>query len=131
MGGQIPLSVGNLPGAPLAAVKSGRLRGVGVTSAKRSPRAPDVPTFAEAGVPGFDVAVWYGICAPAGIPGPIIAKFNAGLVKVLAAPELKTRMEDQGIDVMSSTSAEFAAYAKTETVKWAKVVKDAGLTGDQ
>ncbi|MCE9640457.1 MAG: tripartite tricarboxylate transporter substrate binding protein, partial [Betaproteobacteria bacterium] len=65
MGGQIPLSVGNLPGGPLAAVKSGRVTGVGITSAKRAPRAPEVPTFAEGGVPGYDVSSWYGICAPA------------------------------------------------------------------
>ena len=104
MGGQMPLSVGNLPGGPLAAIKSGRLRGIGVTTATRSPRAPDVPTFAESGVPGYDVASWYGICAPAGLPKPVHAKLNAGLVKVLSSPDLKGRMEDQGIDVKPSSS---------------------------
>src|SRR5450759_11143 len=127
MGGQMPLSVGNLPGGPLAAIKSGRLRGVGITTAKRNPRAPDVPTFAEAGVPGYDVASWYGICAPAGVPKPILAKLNAGLVKVLNSPELQKRMEDQGIDVTPSTPEQFLAHVKSETLKWAKVVKDAGL----
>ncbi len=131
IGGQIPLSVGNLPGGPLAAVKAGRLTGVGVTSAKRSPRAPEVPTFAEGGVPGYDVSSWYGICAPAGLPKAVLAKLNAGLVKVLSAPELKARMEDQGIDVMPSTTEEFVRYVKAETVKWARVVKEAGLVGDQ
>jgi len=130
MGGQIPLSVGNLPGGPLAAVKSGRVTGIGVTSAKRAPRAPEVPTFAEGGVPGYDVSSWYGICAPAGLPKAVHAKLNAGLVKVLSSPDLKARMEDQGIDVMPSTSEAFVAYVKTETVKWAKVVKEAGLVGD-
>ena len=131
IGGQIPLSVGNLPGGPLAAVKAGRLTGVGVTSAKRSPRAPEVPTFAEGGVAGYDVSSWYGICAPAGLPKAVAAKLNAGLVKVLSSPDLKARMEDQGIDVAPSTQEEFVAFVKTETAKWAKVVKEAGLVGDQ
>ena len=131
MGGQIPLSVGNLPGGPLSAIKSGRVIGVGITSAKRSPRAPDVPTFAEGGVPGYDVSSWYGICAPAGLPKPVAAKLNAGLVKVLSSPDLKLRMEDQGIDVMPSTMEEFVAFVKQETVKWKKVVTEAGLVGDQ
>jgi tripartite-type tricarboxylate transporter receptor subunit TctC len=130
MGGQMPLSVGNLPGGPLAAIKSGRLRGVGITTAKRNPRAPDVPTFAEAGVPGYDVASWYGICAPAGVPKPILAKLNADLVKVLNSPELQQRMEDQGIDVTPSTPEQFLAHVKSETLKWAKVVKDAGLAAE-
>jgi tripartite-type tricarboxylate transporter receptor subunit TctC len=130
MGGQMPLSVGNLPGGPLAAIKSGRLRGIGITTAKRNARAPDVPTFAEAGVPGYDVASWYGICAPAGVPKPILAKLNAGLVKVLNSPELQQRMEDQGIDVTPSTPEQFLAHVKSETLKWAKVVKDAGLAAE-
>ena len=131
IGGQIPLSVGNLPGGPLAAVKAGRLTGVGVTSAVRSPRAPEVPTFAEGGVPGYDVSSWYGICAPAGLPKAVAGKLNAGLVKVLSSPDLKARMEDQGIDVTPSTQEEFLAFVKEETAKWKKVVKEAGLVGDQ
>ena len=131
IGGQIPLSVGNLPGGPLTAIKSGRLRGVGVTTAKRSPRAPDVPTFAEGGVPGYDVSSWYGICAPAGLPKAVHARLNAGLVKVLSAPDLQQRMEEQGIDVKPSTSEAFIAFVKAETAKWVKVVNDAGLKGDQ
>ena len=130
MGGQIPLSIGNLPGGPLAAVKSGRLRGVGVTTAKRSARAPEVPTFAEGGVAGYDVAGWYGICGPAGLPKPVLAKFNAGLVKVLGSTDMQQKLGDQGIDVVASTPAEFLAYVKNEMTKWAKVVKEAGLVGD-
>jgi tripartite-type tricarboxylate transporter receptor subunit TctC len=130
MGGQIPASVGNLPGGPLAAIKSGRVRGVGVTTAKRNPRAPEVPTFSESGVPGYDVASWYGICAPAGLPKPILAKLNSGLVKVLSSPDLQQRLGDQGIDVTPSTPEQFVAHVKAETVKWARVVKEAGLVGD-
>ena len=131
IGGQIPLSVGNLPGGPLQAIKAGRLKGVGVTSAKRSPRAPDVPTFAEGGVPGYDVSSWYGICAPAGLPKAVLAKFNQGLVKILSSPDMQQRMGDQGIDVTPSTPEQLREHAKLELVKWAKVVKEAGLTGDQ
>jgi tripartite-type tricarboxylate transporter receptor subunit TctC len=130
MGGQMPLSVGNLPGGPLAAIKSGRLRGVGITTAARNPRAPDVPTFAEGGVAGYDVASWYGICAPAGVPKPILAKLNAGLVTILNSPELRQRMEDQGIDVTPSTPGQFLAHVKAETLKWAQVVRDAGLAAE-
>src|SRR5688572_15659261 len=76
MGGQIPASVGNLPGGLLAAIKAGRVRALGVTSAKRNPQAPDIPTFAEGGVPGYDVSSWYGICTQAGVPRPILAKLT-------------------------------------------------------
>jgi tripartite-type tricarboxylate transporter receptor subunit TctC len=130
MGGQIPLSIGNLPGGPLAAVKSGRLRGVGVTTAKRSPRAPEVPTFAEGGVAGYEVAGWYGICGPAGLPKNVLAKFNEGLVKVLGSSDMQQKLGDQGIDVAPSSPEQFQTYVKAEMVKWAKVVKDAGLVGD-
>jgi tripartite-type tricarboxylate transporter receptor subunit TctC len=127
MGGQIALSTGNLPGGPLAAIKAGKVTGLGVTTAKRNARAPEIPTFAEGGVAGYEVAAWYGICAPAGIPAGIVAKLNAGIVKVLGSPELQRRMEDQGIDVTPSTPAQFGAHVKAETVKWARVVKSAGL----
>jgi tripartite-type tricarboxylate transporter receptor subunit TctC len=127
MGGQIALSTGNLPGGPLAAIKAGKVTGLGVTTAKRNARAPEIPTFAEGGVAGYEVSAWYGICAPAGIPAAIVAKLNAGIVKVLGSPELQRRMEDQGIDVTPSTPAQFAAHVKAETVKWARVVKSAGL----
>jgi tripartite-type tricarboxylate transporter receptor subunit TctC len=127
MGGQIPLSTGNLPGGPLAAIKAGKVTGLGVTTAKRNSRAPEIPTFAEGGVPGYEVTAWYGICAPAGVPPAIVAKLNAGLVKVLSSPGLQQRLEDQGIDVTPSTPAQFAAHVKAETAKWAKVVKAMGL----
>ena len=127
MGGQIPLSTGNLPGGPLAAIKAGKVTGLGVTTVKRNSRAPEIPTFAEGGVRGYEVTAWYGICAPAGVPPAIVAKLNAGLVKVLNSPALQQRLEEQGIDVTPSTPAQFAAHVKAETAKWAKVVKAMGL----
>ena len=79
------------------------------------------------GVRGYEVTAWYGICAPVGVPPAIVAKLNAGLVKVLNSPALQQRLEEQGIDVTPSTPAQFAAHVKAETVKWAKVVKAMGL----
>jgi tripartite-type tricarboxylate transporter receptor subunit TctC len=131
MGGQIPASVGNLPGGLLSAIKAGKVRALGVTSAKRAPQAPDVPTFAEQGVPGYDVSSWYGICTQAAVPKPILAKLNVDLNRILNSPDLRKRMDDQGIDASPSTPEEFVAHVKAETAKWAKVVKEAGLVGDQ
>lgn len=126
MGGQIPLSVGNLPGGPLAAIKSGRVRGLAVTTPKRCVKLPDVPTMAESGVPGYDVTGWYGLCAPK-LPKPLETRINADLVKVLASAALKQRLDDQGVDVISSTPEELLAHAKAEIATWTKVVKEANL----
>ena len=126
MSGHIESSVGNLAGAPLAAVKSGRVRALGVTSAKRNAQLPDVPTFAEAGVPGYDVTGWYGICTQSKVPQPILTKLNADLNKVLSGP-LKARLEDQGIAVSPTTSEQFEAHVRSEIDKWTKVVKAAKL----
>ena len=130
MGGQIQLSVGNLPGGPLAAIKSGKVRGLAVTTLKRSAKAPDVPTVAESGVPGYEVNGWYGICAPK-LPRALEAKINADLVKALATNTLKQRLDDQGIDVQSSTPEELVAHVRAEITKWSKVVKDARLEGNE
>ena len=128
MGGQIPLSVGNLPGGPLAAIKSGKVRGLAVTTLKRSSKAPDVPTMHESGVTGYEVNGWYGICSPK-LPRALEAKINADLVKALATPTLRQRLDDQGIDVQSSTPEALAAHARAEIDKWRKVVKEAKLEG--
>ena len=130
MSGHIEASVGNLAGAPLAAVKNGRVRALGVTSAKRNPQLPNVPTFAEAGVPGYDVTGWYGICTQSKVPQPILNKLTADLHKVLAGP-LKGRLEEQGVDVTPTTPEQFAAHVKVEIEKWSKVVAAAKLEGDQ
>src|SRR5918998_3878593 len=129
MSGHIESSVGNLAGAPLAAAKSGRVRPLGVTSAKRNAQLPDVPTFAEAGVPGYDVTGWDGLCTQSKVPQPILTKLNADLHKVLAGP-LKAKLEEQGIDVTPTTPEQFAAHVKAEIEKWTKVVTAAKLEGD-
>lgn len=126
--GQIESSVGNLAGGPLAAVKSGRLRGLGVTSARRSAQLPDVPTFQEQGVPGYDVTGWYGLCTQSKVPQPIIAKINADMNRLLASgTPLRQRLEDQAIDVSPASPEEFAAHVKAEIAKWTKVVQNAKL----
>jgi tripartite-type tricarboxylate transporter receptor subunit TctC len=130
MGGQIPLSVGNLPGGPLAAIKSGKVRGLAVTTLKRSAKAPDVPTMVESGVPGYEVNGWYGICSPK-LPRALEMKINADLIKVLASDGLKKRLDDQGIDVQSSTPEELVAHVRGEIAKWVKVVKEANLGGSE
>ena len=127
IGGQIESYVGNLVGAALTGIKSGRLRALGVTSAKRNKQVPQVPTFDEAGVPGFDVSSWYGICTSGPLPPAVHAKFSTDLVYLLEKTALKGRLEDQGIDVTPSTPEQFVAHVRSETARWAKVVKAANL----
>ena len=130
MSGHIESSVGNLSGGLLGAVKAGRVRALGVTSAKRSKHVPEVPTFTEAGVPGYDVSGWYGICTQSKVPEPILAKLNADLNRILNDPVVRKRLEDQAVEVTPSTPEQFVAHVRAETEKWSKVVKDANLPGE-
>ncbi|HEX3171244.1 MAG TPA: tripartite tricarboxylate transporter substrate binding protein [Burkholderiales bacterium] len=114
----------------LVHVQSGRLRALGVSSAKRSATMPDVPTIAEAGVPGYEATGWNGLVAPAGTPAPIIEKLNGAFVKVLRMPAVASYLSGQGADPDPGTAAEFAAYIKAEIAKWAKVVQDSGARVD-
>jgi tripartite-type tricarboxylate transporter receptor subunit TctC len=111
-------------------VKSGKLRALAVTSAKRSPVLPDVPTMAQAGLPGYEATAWFGILAPAGTPPSIVDKLNKNLVAILRDAEMRKWMQSQGADAIGDTPSEFAAYIKTETAKWARVVKEAGVSAD-
>jgi tripartite-type tricarboxylate transporter receptor subunit TctC len=129
LGGQIQAMFDNLPGQ-INYVKAGRTRALAVTTAKRSPQLPDVPTMQEAGVPGYEVNVWYGMLAPAATPKPIVDKLNTELVKVLNSADVKERMAKEGAEPMPTTQAEFAAFQKSEIAKWAKVVKESGATAD-
>jgi tripartite-type tricarboxylate transporter receptor subunit TctC len=126
MGGQIPLSVGNLPGGPLSAIKSGKVRGLAVTTTYRSLKLPEVPTVAESGLTNYEVSGWYGICSSR-LNSQLEAKLNQDLVKVLNSSALKQKLDDQGIDILSSTPEEFRIHVKTEVVKWKKVIKEAKL----
>ena len=128
MSGHMESSVGNLAGAPLAAIKAGRVRALAVTSATRNAQVPDVPTFAESGVPGYDVTGWYGLCTQAKVPQVIQNKINSDLNKLLApGMALRKRLEAQGITITPESQAAFAAHVKSEIARWTKVVQEAGL----
>jgi tripartite-type tricarboxylate transporter receptor subunit TctC len=128
VGGQIQLVITNLP-EQLGYIKAGRTRALGVSTLMRSPQLPDVPTIAES-VPGYDVTVWYGLCGPAGIPRALLEKLNADLVKAIASPDTTKRLTDAGIEPAPGTPEQFADFARHEIAKWAKVVKDAGVSAD-
>lgn len=108
-------------------VKSNRLRGIAVTTKGRAAPLPDVPTVQESGVPGFEYATWYGILTPTGTPKPIVSKLNKSIVDVLSAPDMKARYARQGMDATPGTSEEFVKLLKSETDKWAKVVREARI----
>ena len=111
-------------------VNAGKLRALGVTSAKRSASLPGVPTIAEAGLAGFDVSIWLGVLAPAGTPADIIARVNSEIAKVMNDPEMKAQLAKSGIEPLVSTPQEFAATIKNDTAKWGKVVKASGASVD-
>ena len=127
--GQVQLVITNLP-EQVGYIRSGRTRALGVSTAKRSPAFPDVPTIAEAGVPGYEVTVWYGICGPGGLQKAIVDKINADLVKAVTSPDTAKRLSDVGVEPSSNTPEEFAAFVRQENAKWAKVVKDANVSAD-
>ena len=129
MSGHMEASVGNLAGGPLAAIKAGRVRAMGVTSGQRNAQVPDVPTFAEQGVKDYDVTGWYGLCTQSKVPAAVITKLNTDMGKLLAGP-LKKRLEDQGISVSPATPDEFQAHVRAEIARWTKVVKAANLPGE-
>lgn len=111
-------------------VKSGRLRMVAVTSAKRSPSLPDVPAVAEAGFPEFDLTSWWGILAPAGVARDIIERLHGETIRILNLTDVKQRYASLGADAVTNTPEQFAAYIKSEIAKWAKVVKESGASID-
>jgi len=108
-------------------VRTGRMRPLGVTAATRTPALPDVPTVAEAGLPGYEAVQWSGLLAPAGTPREIISTLHKEVVAILHTPEARERLANIGTEVVGSSPEEFAAFMKTETVKWARVAKAAGI----
>jgi tripartite-type tricarboxylate transporter receptor subunit TctC len=129
VGGQVQMMMSSLlPAMPQ--VKAGRLRALAVTSAKRTPVLPDLPTIAESGMPGFETTSWHGILVPARTPKTIAARLHDELVKMLAQPDVRARFTSEGIDAIGNTPQEFAAYIRSETVKYAKVIQQAGIKAD-
>lgn len=126
MGGHVQASFGAVSTAQ-PHLRGGRLRALGVTTAKRISAIPEVPTFAEQGLAGFEVVQWYGVFTPAGLPPPVLGKLNQTLTRVLATPEFREQFNAQGVELMQSTPAAFAGYVKGELARWTGVLKDLGV----
>jgi len=126
VGGHIDMMFTSPPLA-IPHVKSGRLRALAVSGATRSPLLPDVPTISESGVKGFEMGTWLGLLAPAGTPADIVDRLNGAIVKIVNTPDFRERLSSQGMDPVSSTPAEFAAYIKAEIAKFARLVQAAGI----
>jgi tripartite-type tricarboxylate transporter receptor subunit TctC len=126
LGGQVPLGVVDVPSS-IANVKAGKLRALAVTSKQRIGAAPEVPTFEEAGLPGYEAVGWFGAVAPAGTPREVIQRLNAEMRSALSAPDVKERALAAGAEPAPSSPEEFAAYIREETKKWGEVVRTAGI----
>lgn len=127
--GQVQVMFDNTPNV-LPHVRAGKLKAIAVSSKKRSSLAPEVPTVDEAGVPGYDVTVWFGILAPAGTPREIVQRLNTEMVKIMRSPEITSRFNNAGVDVVASSPDEFSVFLKSEVARWAKVVQDANIKAD-
>jgi tripartite-type tricarboxylate transporter receptor subunit TctC len=129
VGGQIQLIFATTASA-IPQIKAGRVKGIAVTTAKRSALMPELPTISEAGLPGFDANNWYGIVVPLGTPRPIIDQLNAATTKALGMPDVKATLFNQGLDPAPGTPEQFGAYIKSERIKWAKVIKESGAKAE-
>jgi tripartite-type tricarboxylate transporter receptor subunit TctC len=126
LGGEVDLMITDIPSV-IGQIKAGTLRALAVTSEKRSVALPDIPTTAEAGLPGFEMYAWQALFAPAGTPPAIVEKVNAAFVQALKSPDVAQRIVGSGSEVVASTAAELGAFQKSEIAKWIKVVRDAGI----
>lgn len=129
LGGRVTMMFDNMPSS-LPLVKEGKLRAIGVTSAKRSAAAPDIPTIAEQGLPGFEAVSWFALFGPANMPKAVTDKLSAEVGKIMKSPEITKKLAEIGLEPSPGTPAELAAYQQREITKWAKVVKDSGATVD-
>ncbi len=127
--GQVDVMFDNLPNV-IQHVKSGRMKALAVSGPKRSPLAPEVPTVAEAGVPGFEVTVWFGLLAPAGVPRDIIQRLNAESTRIISSPEVTDRFLKLGVNPAPGTPEQFGDMVKSEVSRWAMVIKNAGIKAE-
>jgi tripartite-type tricarboxylate transporter receptor subunit TctC len=126
VGGHVAMmSATALTGIPQ--IRAGRLRGLGVTSAKRSAAAPELPTLAEAGVPGYEATQWYGLLAPAGTPPQVVKRLHADMVQILNSADVRSRLANDGAEAVGDTPEQFGQFIRAELAKWAKVARDAGI----
>jgi tripartite-type tricarboxylate transporter receptor subunit TctC len=126
IGGHVEAMFSTVPSF-LGAARSGKVRVLGVTSVTRHPDLPEVPTIAESGMPGFEVISWQGLCTPAGVPQAVLVRIRSGLAAVLALPDTKKQLADQGMQPTPLVGDKFAAFIRAERAKWAKLVKDVGI----
>ncbi|MSQ72528.1 MAG: tripartite tricarboxylate transporter substrate binding protein [Betaproteobacteria bacterium] len=129
MGGQITLMFGSVP-TLMPQVRAGKLRALAVTTAKRSPAAPDLPTVEEAGIRDFDVASWYGAMAPAGTPAELVRRIQSEIAAIVNLPEVRAALAAQGLYPVANTPAEFAAQIKSETAHWARIIREANIRAE-
>jgi tripartite-type tricarboxylate transporter receptor subunit TctC len=127
--GQVQLYISSVP-TLLGHIKNGKLRALAVTAAKRTDDLPLIPTVAESGYKGFEAVTWFGLLGPAKLPTAVVSTANAELNKALNSPDLRKKLEDQGLNVTPTTSDEFGKLIKTDMAKWAPVVKDSGAKVD-
>ncbi len=129
VGGQVPMLTSSMS-ALMPYVKSGKMRGIAVTSMKRSTVAPEFPTIAESGLPGFEVITWFGILAPAATPKEIVNRLNSEIVATVALPNVREQLTKMGFEIVANTPDQYAVFLREENVKWGKVVKDLGLRAE-
>jgi len=129
LAGQVDMMFDNTPNV-LPHVRAGKLKAIAVSSKARSSLAPEVPTVDEAGVPGYDVTVWFGVLTVAGTPHDIVQRLNAEIVRIIGSPEVRERFGKSGVEVVAGTPEQFSAFLKSEVARWAKVVQDANIKAD-
>jgi tripartite-type tricarboxylate transporter receptor subunit TctC len=129
LSGEVVMYFGNVP-TVIRQARDGKLRAIATTGAKRTPAAPDIPTVAEAGVPGYEVTTFYGVSVPAKTPRPIVDRLHGEFVKVLKAPDIRQRLTDLGADPVGNTPEQYTAFMQAEIAKWTKVIKAAGIKGE-
>jgi len=127
--GQIQVAIDNMP-PYLPQVRAGKIRALAVTTAKRSRAVPDLPTIAEAGVPGYEAAAWFGLLAPAGTPRDIVDKLAEETAKILGMPDVREKLAAQGAEPVGNSPEAFGAFVRAEIAKWAKVIKESGATAE-
>jgi len=129
VGGEVSLCFATMPSA-VGFVRSGKLHGIAVTTARRSPSTPELPTIAEAGVKDYEAGSWYAFAAPAGTPSDVIVRLNTEMLKVLKQPDVKERLERAGFEIVFSSPQEYEAFVRNEIAKWGKIVRATGLKVD-